>query len=76
MHDDDEHHHHDGHDHGPHGETGHSHAHAPTDFGRAFAIGTALNAGFVLLEAIYGVQANSVALLPTRGTISAMCSDC
>ena len=39
-------------DHGSH--AGHDHGHAPTDFGRAFAVGTALNAAFVALEAIYG----------------------
>jgi len=61
-----DHHTHDSHhDHGS--QAGHAHAHAPTDFGRAFAIGTALNAGFVLLEAIYGFQANSVALLADAG---------
>lgn len=50
-----------GHDH----STGHdySHGHAPASFGRAFAIGTALNLGFVVIEVIYGLAANSVALL-------------
>lgn len=44
-----------------------AHSHAPASFGRAFAIGTALNLAFVLAEAIYGVRANSVALLADAG---------
>ncbi len=34
-----------------------------TDFGRAFAIGIALNVGFVLIEWIFGVYAQSLALI-------------
>jgi cobalt-zinc-cadmium efflux system protein len=49
------------HDHDLHGR--HAHVHAPTSFGKAFAIGIALNAGFVALEVVYGVLSNSVALL-------------
>jgi cobalt-zinc-cadmium efflux system protein len=41
----------------------HAHDHAPASFGRAFAIGIALNLGFVLIEAIYGWRVNSLALL-------------
>ena len=52
------HHDHD-HDHGH----GHGHAHAPADFNRAFAVGVALNAGFVAIEAFYGWRINSLALL-------------
>lgn len=66
------------HDHGPahapHHAHAHSHAHdhgghshAPASFGRAFAIGTALNIVFVLAEATYGVRANSIALLADAG---------
>ena len=55
------HHHGHGHDHG------HGHAHAPADFGRAFAIGIALNLGFVVVEAVYGFVANSMALLADAG---------
>ena len=51
----------DGHDHP------HAHAPAPADFGRAFAIGIALNVGFVAIEAVYGVIAGSVALLSDAG---------
>ncbi len=62
----DEHHDHD-HAHEHSHEDGHPHSHAPKDFGRAFAIGTALNLGFVILEAAYGFHANSVALLADAG---------
>lgn len=64
-HDDHDHHGH-GHHHGhAHGLGGHSHA--PASYDRAFAIGTALNIGFVAVEAFYGVLANSVALLADAG---------
>jgi len=43
------------------------HAHAPASFGRAFALGVALNLGYVVLEAIYGVLGDSVALLSDAG---------
>ena len=39
------------------------HQHGPGDFGRAFAIGVALNLTLVVTQAIYGVLSNSVALL-------------
>jgi cobalt-zinc-cadmium efflux system protein len=60
------------HDHShDHGRTGgsarHAHAHASADFGLAFLIGTALNIGFVGVEAIYGLLANSTALLADAG---------
>jgi len=51
-----------GHDHG-HGHAYHHHHHAPANFDRAFAVGTALNLGFVVAELGAGVYANSVALL-------------
>jgi cobalt-zinc-cadmium efflux system protein len=54
-----------GHDHAEHRHAGHSHA--PASFGRAFAIGTALNVGFVVVEAIYGIAAGSMALLADAG---------
>jgi cobalt-zinc-cadmium efflux system protein len=50
-----------------HSHSGHSHAHAPKDFGFAFALGTALNLGFVAVEAIFGIIANSTALLADAG---------
>ena len=55
-----------GHGHGHHGH-GHAHSHAPADFGRAFAIGTALNLAFVAVEAGFGLAAHSVALLADAG---------
>jgi cobalt-zinc-cadmium efflux system protein len=70
-----EHRHHHGdhapqdHDHGhTHGHAhGHHHHHAPADFGRAFAIGIALNGAYVIGEAVYGFYANSLALLADAG---------
>jgi cobalt-zinc-cadmium efflux system protein len=59
-----EHHHDDGHNHS-HG--GISHVHAPTNFGRAFAIAAVLNIILVITQVIYGVAANSVALLADAG---------
>ena len=50
-----------------HHEHDHHHAHGPADFGRAFAIGTALNLGFVLLEGTAGFLTDSVALLADAG---------
>ncbi len=50
-----------------HSHSGHSHSHAPKDFGFAFALGTALNLGFVAIEAVFGVLANSTALLADAG---------
>lgn len=37
--------------------------HAPPDSARAFAIGIALNAAFIVVEVIWGIKANSLALL-------------
>ena len=58
MHDHDHDHSH-AHSHGPHGH----HHHAPTGFGPAFAIGVALNGGFVAAEVVFGVAAHATALL-------------
>lgn len=41
----------------------HDHDHTPTHYGKTFAIGIALNLGFVLIEAFYGWQSGSLALL-------------
>ncbi len=47
-------------DHGhAHGHGHHGHSHAPADFGRAFAIGAALNIGFVAIEVGFGLWSNS-----------------
>lgn len=53
--------------HGYHAHGAHGGAHAPAGFGRAFAIGIALNVGFVLIEAGFGIVANSMALLADAG---------
>ena len=45
----------------------HSHSHTPAGFGRAFAMGIALNVGFVAIEAVFGFYANSMALLSDAG---------
>jgi len=45
----------------------HDHDHAPANFNRAFAIGIALNAVFVAIEAFYGWRVNSLALLADAG---------
>ena len=47
--------------------SGHGHDHAGGDYGRAFAIGIALNLGFVVVEAVYGFIAGSMALLADAG---------
>jgi cobalt-zinc-cadmium efflux system protein len=46
---------------------GHGEPHAPTSFGRAFAIGIVLNIAFVAIEAGYGFVSNSMALLADAG---------
>ena len=62
-------HDHFGHDHSAHDHAGHGnrHSHAPADFGTAFAIGIALNTVFVVLEAVFGVLSNSMALIADAG---------
>jgi cobalt-zinc-cadmium efflux system protein len=58
-------------DHGnsDHAHEGHGpgHVHAPANFGTAFAIGIALNLAFVAVEFVYGVLANSMALVADAG---------
>ncbi len=44
-----------------------AHSHAPANFNRAFAIGIVLNLAFVGIEAFYGWQINSLALLADAG---------
>ncbi|HEY1414483.1 MAG TPA: cation diffusion facilitator family transporter [Caulobacteraceae bacterium] len=56
---------HDRHSHA-HGHAG-GHAHAPATFGRAFAIGVTLNGAYVIAEAVFGVWANSLALISDAG---------
>lgn len=56
------HHEHAGHTHS-HGAGGHHHASPPSGFNAAFAIGSAMNAAFVIAELVFGLTAHSVALL-------------
>ena len=42
---------------------GHSHGHAPKDFGRAFAVGIALQTAFIVGEIIVGLAAHSLAVM-------------
>jgi cobalt-zinc-cadmium efflux system protein len=58
---------HHGHDHGDHHHGAGSHHHKPASFGKAFAIGIALNLTYVLGEVIYGLVAHSLALLADAG---------
>jgi cobalt-zinc-cadmium efflux system protein len=51
------------HDHDDH----HGHHHGPMDFGRAFAIATTLNIALVIAQVVFGVLANSVALIADAG---------
>ena len=57
------HHAHHGHGHAHHG---HAH-HAPGEWNRAFALGIALNVGFVVIELVYGWLSGSLALLADAG---------
>jgi cobalt-zinc-cadmium efflux system protein len=45
----------------------HDHSHTQASFGRAFAIGIALNVGFVVAEVVFGFLANSMSLLADAG---------
>lgn len=45
----------------------HVHVHGPRSFGFAFALGTALNFTFVVVEAVLGILGNSTALLADAG---------
>jgi cobalt-zinc-cadmium efflux system protein len=64
------HRHHDDHENCKEHHHAHSHGHhhhAPTTYNRAFAIGIGLNITFVLIEAYFGWQANSLSLLADAG---------
>ena len=43
------------------------HQHGPPDYNRAFVLGIALNLAFVAAEAVFGVRANSLALVADAG---------
>jgi cobalt-zinc-cadmium efflux system protein len=50
--------------------SGHSHechGHGPNDFSRAFAIGIAINVAIVAIELVFGLRANSMALISDAG---------
>lgn len=49
-----------------HGNEQHHH-HAPADFGRAFMAGIILNTGFIILEVVFGIFSQSLALLADAG---------
>src|SRR5580765_6456489 len=51
------------HDHSHH----HGHDHGPANYNAAFAIGVTLNVVFIVVEVIYGLSANSLALLADAG---------
>jgi cobalt-zinc-cadmium efflux system protein len=50
-----------------HSHAGHRHAHAPVDFGFAFAVATVLNVALVAAQVVFGLMANSIALLADAG---------
>ena len=54
------------HDHHSQTDVGHSH-HLPTTFGKAFAIGIALNIVYVVAQVLFGLFAHSLALLSDAG---------
>ena len=50
-----------------HGDGHHSHSHEIPDYNRAFVIGTTLNVGFVIVEAVFGFLTNSLSLMADAG---------
>ncbi|MEL5849332.1 MAG: cation diffusion facilitator family transporter [Candidatus Igneacidithiobacillus chanchocoensis] len=50
-----------------HHHHGHGHVHAPARYGRIFVLGITINFAFVLVEAVFGVLGNSLALLADAG---------
>jgi len=50
-----------------HRQCGGSHAHGPSNYNKAFAIGVALNVTYVVVEAGFGFRTNSLALLADAG---------
>lgn len=62
-HDHDHHHEHDDH----HGHGHHHHHHGPKNYNKAFAFGIGLNITFVVVEALYGHFAKSLALMADAG---------
>ncbi|GAB5489615.1 MAG: cation diffusion facilitator family transporter [Parasphingorhabdus sp.] len=60
------HHHHGHHGHSHHDRHG-PHGHMPKNFGRAFALGIALNTIYIIVEVVYGLLSGSMALLADAG---------
>ncbi|MBM7652117.1 cation diffusion facilitator family transporter [Neobacillus cucumis] len=60
------HHHHHGHSHGHGHHHGHHH-HAPANYGFAFGFGITLNIIFIIIEVIFGLLGDSLALLADAG---------
>ncbi len=56
-----------GHSHGQGHAHDHGHSHAPASYGRAFAIGVALNSAFVVVELGFGLWSGSMALVADAG---------
>jgi cobalt-zinc-cadmium efflux system protein len=50
-----------------HDHSGGSHSHAPASYSSAFAVGIALNLAFVIVEVLYGLRSNSLALVADAG---------
>ncbi|MBL0320368.1 MAG: cation transporter [Alphaproteobacteria bacterium] len=50
-----------------HSKHEHSHSHVPGNYGRSFAIGILLNILFIFAEVIFGLKANSLALIADAG---------
>lgn len=48
-------------------QVSHHHHQSPPDYNRAFAAGVILNVGFVIVEAVFGVMSDSLALLTDAG---------
>jgi cobalt-zinc-cadmium efflux system protein len=62
-----EHDHDQGVEHSGHSHGGHGHSHSPPSNNAIFALGVALNLGFVIAEVVYGLAAHSLALLSDAG---------
>src|ERR1051325_7890573 len=45
----------------------HDHSHTPANYNKAFAIGIVLNVSYVVVEAVFGVLAGSLALVADAG---------
>lgn len=56
-----------GHSHGHGHAHGHGHSHGSGNYNRAFALGVLLNITFVIIEAVYGILADSLALIADAG---------